>query len=190
MFRNMTLFQAIATELWPKLNGPAFFAKVAKLEEEWGKDSFHLLDADRLHKLFGIGIQIWTKVMKPNRRYEIRKIWETLYKRKVRIRIQDFNMEQRFPLSTIVEYIFDETAIHYFSCPNKKCDFGTPRYDRLERHMRGCRTEPILTHSQEKFCKPETEIREQLVEEGILPDVNYENTMFCTYDIGKCFIFR
>ena len=185
MFRSMTLFQAIATELWPKLNGPTFNKKVKEMETRWESDSFHLEDVKRLHDLFGVGIQIWTRVEKSGNHYEARKIWDTIYTKKVRIRVKKFNLEDRFPLSTLVEYIYDETAIQYYSCKTKGCFYGTVRRDHLEAHERTCRTEPITKYVQERFCKPEKNIRKELVEEGILPNENFENVMFCTYDIGK-----
>ena len=150
----------------------------------WGNDSFQLNDAKRLHDLFGLGIQIWTMVPKSDNHREIRKIWDTIYTRKLRIRVKDFDLEERFPLTTLVEYIYDEVAIQYYSCPNKNCYYGTARRDHLERHTRSCRTTTIVTHSQEKFCKPDNKIRQQLFKEGILPDPNFQNEMFCTYDIG------
>ena len=185
MFRQMTLFQAVVTELFPKLHGPSFNAKVKNFEAKWGEKSFHLNDAKRLYDLFGLGIQIWTKIEKPNRHYEIRKVWDTLYAKKLRIRMKDFDLNDRFPLTDTIEYIYDEVAINYFSCPNKNCLFGTPRRDRLERHVRSCRTETVTRYDQKKFQKSSNKVREQLAAEGILPDINYQNTMFCTYDIGN-----
>ena len=189
MFRQMTLFQAIATELWPNLNGPTFNKKVKEMEKSWESDSFHLEDAKKLHDLFGVGIQIWTMVKKSGNHYEPRKIWDTHFNKKVRIRVKNFDLEERFPLTTSLEYIYDEVAIHYYSCKNKGCFYGTARHDHFETHVRNCRTEPITKYVQDRFCKPENNIRKELVEEGILPNENFENVMFCTYDIGK-FIFE
>ena len=185
MFRQMTLFQAIATELWPKINGPTFNKKVKEMEKRWNSDSFHLEDAKRLHDLFGVGIQIWTMIQKPDYHYEPRKIWDTQYHKKVRIRVKNFDLEERFPLTTLLEYIYDEVAIHYYSCKNKSCFYGTARRDHFETHVRNCRTEPITKYVQDRFCKPEKNIRKELAEEGILPNEDFENVMFCTYDIGE-----
>ena len=185
MFRTMTIFQATVTELWPKLHGPRFDLKVKELEEKWGENSFHLNDAKKFYEHFGLGIQIWTMISKSNRHYEIRKVWDSIYKKKLRIRIENFDLEERFPLSLNIEYIYDELAIQYFSCPNKNCFYGSNRQDRLERHIRGCRTKTIVTYSQERYAKPSSDVKEQLVAEGILPDVNFENQMYACYDIGS-----
>ena len=188
MFRQMTLFQAIATELWPNLNGPTFNKKVEEMEKSWESDSFHLEDAKKLHDLFGVGIQIWTMVKKSGNHYEPRKIWDTHFNKKVRIRVKNFDLEERFPLTTSLEYIYDEVAIHYYSCKNKGCFYGTARRDHFETHVRNCRTEPVTKYVQDRFYKPENNIQKELFEERILPNENFENVMFCTYDIGK-FIF-
>ena len=148
-----------------------------------------LNDAKRFYDEFGLGIQIWTQISKPNRHFEVRKIWDTLYSKKLRIRIQDFDLEERFPLTTLVEYIYDETAINYFSCPNKNCFFGSPRRDRYERHVGNCRTTTLTIYEQKRRQKPENTVREQLAAEGILPDINFQNMMFVTYDIGECWFF-
>ena len=185
MFRRMTIFQATVSELWPKLNGSSFAQKVKDLEEKWGEKSFHLTDAKKFHDLYGLGIQIWTLIPKPNRHYEIRKIWDSIYKKKLRIRIENFDLEERFPLTLNIEYIYDEVAIQYYSCPNKNCFFGTNRQDRLERHKKSCRTSTIISYRQERYAKPKSEVREQLVAEGILPNLDFENQMYACYDIGK-----
>ena len=185
MFRQMTLFQAVVSELHPKLEGRPFYAKVAEFEEKWEINSFHLNDAKKLHDFFGLGIQIWTKVAKPDRHYEVRKIWDTIYKKKLRIQLQDFDLEKRFPLSTIVEYIFDEVAINYFSCSNKNCFYGTARLDHFERHKKSCVTSTRVEYRQERNEKRGEQVREELVAEGILPDKKFENMMYCVFDIGK-----
>ena len=185
MFRKMTLFQAVVTELYPKLQGPVFIEKVTFLEEKWGEASFHLNDSKRFYDEFGLGLQIWTQVPKPNRHYEIKKIWDTMYKKKLRLRMTNFDIDERFPLTSTVEYIYDEKAINYFSCPNQNCFYGTHRRDYYEAHISKCRTTTRVTYAQKRFQKPGNEVREQLAAEGILPDANFQNMMFCTFDIGK-----
>ena len=185
LFRQMTFFQAAVTERFPNLQGTKFHAKVAEFEKTWGDDSFFLGDTKRFYQTFGLGVQIWTKKSKPNRHYEVRKVWDCIYEKKFRIQIDDFTDMDRIPLKMNLFYIFDDSVINYFSCPNRHCFFGTHRQDRLATHIRGCVTTTKVIYQQKKFEKPDNVAREQLFEEKILPTPNYNNMMYGVYDIGK-----
>lgn len=183
-FRQMTFFQAVVTELHPNLQGERFYRKVAEIQRDWESESFFLGDTRKLYEKSGLGIQIWTKISKPDRHFEIHKIWDSLYTRKLRIQIEDFKLEDRIPLNMNIRYIHDDAALNYFSCPNRHCFFGTHRQDRLERHVKNCRTSTKIYYMQKRTGKIDTTLRQQLFEEKILPDVNFQNTMFAVYDIG------
>lgn len=181
----MRIFQAIVTELFPNLQGLAFDKRVSNYETKWGKDSISFSDSKRLHRLFGVGIQAWVKSPLPDRKYGSKKIFDTLYKTKVRIIVENNTEIEYFPLKQLVGYVFDESALNYFSCQNKNCFYGTDRSDRLLRHLASCRTETLMKYKQARYEKPTIHIVEELVKEKILPDANFGNTMFVTYDIGE-----
>ena len=181
----MTFFQAVVTELYPNYQGTNFYKKVDEFQQKWGEDSFFLGDTKKLYKTFGLGLQIWTKVSKPNYHHEIHKVWDCLYQKKFRIQIDDFKLEDRIPLNMNIRYIHDDSTLNYFSCPNRHCFFGTHRQDRLERHVNGCQTTTKVTYTQERYEKSDDSIREELLKEKILPDKNFNNMMFAVYDIGE-----
>ena len=183
--RKMRIFQAIVTELFPKLQGLEFDKKVSTYETKWGQDSVNFSDSKRLHRLFGVGIQAWVKSRLPDRKYGSEKIFDTLYKTKVRIIVENNTGIEHFPLKQLIGYVFDESALNYFSCPNKNCFYGTDRSDRLLRHLASCRTETLMKYKQVRYEKPTHDIVQELVNEKILPDANFSNTMFVTYDIGE-----
>ena len=183
--RTMRIFQAIVTELFPKLQGAPFEKKVSEYENIWGKGSIDFEDSKRLHELFGVGIQAWVKKELADRHYTSRKIFDTAYSKKVRILVQEKNEKESFSVKDQIGYIFDEVALQYYSCPNKGCLFGINRYDRLQNHISKCRTETKVTYTQKKYEKSDNKLREELAAEGILPDAKYENMMFSTFDIGN-----
>ena len=113
-----------------------------------------------------------------------RKVYDTMYKQKVRILLNHDFQKESFELQDIVGYIFDEKLLHYFSCENKNCFFGTDRYDRFQRHVNSCTTETTVKYKQIKKGKPDCQIRRELAAEGILPHENFQNEFFATYDIG------
>ena len=189
-FRQMTFFQAVVTELFPDFQGKKFYRKVAEFEENWTGESFHLGDTKKFYQQYGLGIQIWTKVVKPDYHHEIQKVWDSLYKKKLRIQIDDFKLEDRIPLKMNIRYIHDDSALNYFSCPNRHCFFGTHRLDRLQRHIGGCRTTTKIEYAQNRYGKPDETLREQLYKENILPEKDFNNMMFAVYDIGKFSILR
>ena len=183
--RKMRIFQAIVTEKFPLLHGAPFEKKVSEFERKWDQDFINFSDSKKLNEKFGVGIQAWMKKPATDRHYVHRKIFDTIYKTKVRI-ILDENFEgERFDLKTQIEYVFDEVGLHFYSCPNKNCFFGTDRHQDLLKHQNVCKTESTFKYKQVKYEKPNNLIQIELVEEKILPVVNFQNTMFLTYDIGN-----
>ena len=187
LVRKMRIFQAIVTEKFPKLQGRSFEAKVQEYETKWQSDTIFFSDSKKLHDFFGIGIQIWVKKPLSDRHYGSRKIFDTKYKSKVRVIIDADADEEKLSTDTFIEYVFDETALHYYSCPNKHCFFGTDQHIRFLTHQNYCRTETRVKYSQKRYEKSGSEIRQALVDEKILPTIDFQNTMFGSYDIGKIF---
>ena len=183
--RLMTIFQALVTELYPKLQGESFNRKVQSFEALWGEDCVNLSDFPRFYKLFGVGIQAWSRVTKPNRETYCVKQFDTVYKNKVRIELEDFTENDAIPIRTLVWYIYDDKVLNYFSCPNKKCFYGTDRYYNYQRHLLNCRDTPLVKYKQVKNQKPDDKIIRELVEEKILPSTNFKNMHFATFDIGE-----
>ena len=186
--RLMTIFQALVTELYPKLQGESFNRKVQTFETLWGEDSVNLSDFSRFYKLFGVGIQTWSRVTKPNRKTYCIKQFDTVYKKKVRIELEDFTENDAIPIRTLVWYIYDDKVLNYFSCLNKKCFYGTDSYYNYQRHLQNCRDKPLVKYKQVKNQKPDEKIIRELVEEKILPDTSFKNTNFATFDIGEFII--
>ena len=183
--RLMTIFQAVVTELYPKLQGASFNKKVKSFETLWGEDCVNLKDFLRFYKLFGIGIQTWSRVTEQSRHTYCVKQFDTIYKNKVRIELKDFTDNDAIPIRTLVWYIYDDKVLNYFSCPKKKCSYGTSRYYNYQKHLNSCRDKPLVKYKQKKNQKPDKKIIQELVDEKILPDLNFKNMHFATYDIGK-----
>ena len=183
--RMMTIFQAVVTELYPKLQGESFNKKVKSFETLWGEDCVNLKDFVRFYKLFGVGIQAWSRVTEQSRRTHCVKRFDTVYKNKVRIELTDFTDNDAIPIRTLVWYIYDDRVLNYFSCPMKKCLYGTSRYYNFQSHINSCRDEPLVKYKQKKNLKPDKKILQELVDENILPDLNFQNMHFATFDIGK-----
>ena len=180
----MNIFQAIVTEKFPTLHGACFEKKVVEYTKQWGKNTIDFSESKKLHALFGIGIQAWVRKPSKDRHYVNRKTFDTIYKKKVRIILDENFSGEHFETKKQIEYIFDEGALHFFSCPNKNCFFGTDRYYRFVIHQNTCKTESTVKYKQIKYEKPDNRARHELVAEKILPDAEFENTMFITYDIG------
>ena len=186
--RQMTIFQAIVTELFPKLHGANFNKKVESFEKKWGNQTVDLKESRRLHDLFGIGIQVWTRFVKsPNvaRNTQCRRLFDTFYKKKVRIEVEDLSEHEPIHIKTLVWYIFDETVLNYFACTNKRCHFGTNRYQQLQKHILTCRNETLIEYKQKRKAKPDDKIVQELVREKILPSADFHNTFYAVFDIGK-----
>ena len=183
--RQMTIFQAVVTELHPNLQGASFNKKVSEFEAMWGEQGVDLSEFARFHKLFGLGIQAWTRIVKPNRQTYCVKQFDTIYSKKVRIEIDDFTEDDVIHIRSLVWYIYDEKVLNYFSCPNKKCYYGTNRYYNYQKHLQTCRDTPIVKYRQKKSGKPDGKLIQELVKEKILPHENFRNMMFATFDIGK-----
>lgn len=183
--RKMRIFQAIVTERFPQLHSASFDKKVSDFEKKWEKDFVEFADSKALHNMFGIGLQVWIKKTKPDGHHVNRKVFDTIYKNKVRIIIDSEFSSERIEKTRIIDYVFDEVALHFFSCPNKNCFFGSDRYDQFLIHKNSCTTESTVKYAQVKLEKPGFQTRQELADEGILPDIHFQNFFFSTFDIGK-----
>ena len=181
----MTIFQAIVTELYPKLQGASFNRKVQDFETKWGANFVDLNDSRRLYDLFGVGIQAWTRIRQPDRRTLGKRVFDTFYKKKVIIELDDFSEDEPINIRALVWYIFDVKCLNYFMCPKRYCNYGTNRYNLFQNHVQVCRDETLVKYKQTKKAAPDQDILKALAEEKILPSEDFQNTMFCTFDIGK-----
>ena len=179
----MTFFQAVVTELYPKIFGEKFRQKVSEFEEIWAKTTFDPMDLDFFQKQFKIGVQIWTEERDSSGHVLNRKILDTKFKKKVRLLIKEHSEFECIPLKMHLKYIYDDSEINFYSCSNKNCLFGTNRYDRLQSHIQVCRTETEVIYNQKIYNKPDNWIRMELQEEGYLPSLDFQNTFFATFDI-------
>jgi len=181
--RKMTFFQAVVSELQPTLVGDKFLKKVKCFEEKWGKPEFDFTnDIKRFHKMFGLGIQLWTSKLIGSRKIR-KKVHDTFWKKKVVFVLEDFDEHEIIFTHWTLSYIFDISCIKYYSCSKKNCFFGTSDYYKYQSHILSCRDETIVTYQQVKYSKPDDHLRYELVEEKILPSPSYHNMNFAVYDV-------
>ena len=73
--------------------------------------------------------------------------------------------------------------MNYFECEKPHCYFVTERYNEFERHRQCCKDESEIIYKQERHEIPDKTVKLELVEEKIIPSIDFANTMFSTYDI-------
>ena len=93
----------------------------------------------------------------------------------------------KLKLDTPLEFVKDEESLVRFECRNPKCHFATEDTTKLFKHEQGCRSETEINCQQIPMHRPCTKIRDELVAEGILPEANWHNWHFATFDV-ECFM--
>ena len=181
---RMTLPQAVVAEKYPNCTGAIFRQRVRDFTSEWGTNSFNLGDSKKLHLLTGLGIQIWSTISETrHRKKSLKKVFDTRWKTKLIVEVANFNEKEPIDFSDGLYYIKDSTCLNYFSCVNKHCFFGTDNYLQWQTHVNKCRNTTARTFQQVKYEAPSNEIKKQLVDEKILPSMEFENMYFITYDV-------
>ena len=180
--RKMTIFQCLVTMKHQTLWGSAFESKVLEYEQIWGKNSFALSENRKFYQCFGFGLQIWNK-----RREDgvviVSKAFDSLWKNKIVIEIENFNANKTILLSNPVLFLPGKDSLHLFECTTPKCFYGNSRYDRIQKHIMTCRPDTKIKYQQKRYEKPENKIRQSLYDEGFLPSVDYEAEAFLVWDI-------
>jgi hypothetical protein len=179
---KMNIFQALVRELHPKLGGQSFDEKVLDYQRQWGSDSICLSEIKKFYRYFKIGIQIWRTESKHKKRIT-KKIFDSFWKNRLVLSINQLNLSKPITLETKFFYIKNLEKLNHFSCSNKYCFFGTNDLQKYRVHENSCRTEPLVKYKQQKRSKPTDTVAKELFEEGILPNENFFNFFFCTYDI-------
>ena len=87
----------------------------------------------------------------------------------------------------MMEFTPDQEKLLRFECRNTQCFFATTDSTKLFRHEQSCRTSTLIQCKQVSLAKPNSLIRKSLVNEGILPDLDWHNWHFCTFDV-ECFM--
>ena len=181
-----TLFQAVVSEKFPELGGHKFDDKVRQFEEKWGKNSFEVSEIGRFQDLFKLGLQIWSydfvDETDRKRRYSVLK-FDSRMSKKVAIELEDFDEFEMIPTKICLTYIPDIGKVNYFRCKTKNCLYGTSRKFNFDRHVATCRSDTILTCKQIAIGAEERNARQALVNEGILPRVDFENFYYAVYDV-------
>ena len=186
-WRKMTLFQAVVSELFPTMVGCAFQQKVKKFEKMWGKTEFELSEIKRFYKLFGLGIEFWTR-KSVGKTVETQKVFDSYWKKKVMLILDDFDEHQVIFTHWTLTYVLDITYTNFHGCPNKHCLFGTNNVNNLQYHLLSCRSETRVKYKQVAYAKPEDNLRQQLVDEKILPSLDYHNMYFAVFDIESLMV--
>ena len=179
--RQMSFIQAVVTEKHPKLCGFQFLKKCSDLVEQWGADEFHFRDIKRFYDTFGLGLRIFT--IKNAGRSRLTKRYDSLWAKKVTIQLQVCNPNKPLKWNQMVDYIYSVADLNYFECEKKHCYYVTSRNDEYQRHLQSCKDESEIIHMQTKYDKPDQAIKKQLVEEKIIPTMNFHNKMFSVFDI-------
>ena len=186
-WRKMTLFQAVVSELYPKLVGDDFYKKVRLLEDVWGKPDFELAEIKRFYKLFGLGIQFWTR-KKVGKCVETERVFDSYWKKKVVLMLDDFDEHGVIFTNWTLTYVIDISYTNFHGCPNKYCLFGTNNVHKLKAHTNFCRNETLVSYKQVKYEKPDDKLRLELVEEKILPTADYHNMFFAVFDVESLMV--
>ena len=179
--RKMTFVQAIATKLYPTLSGNKFSAKCFQIQEKWGSSELNFSEIYRFYKTFGIGLKIFTT--KTTGRRRLTKKYDTLWKEKIILQMTQINISKPLKFSEMVNFIYSEDDLNYFECDNGNCYFVTERYAEFETHKESCKDMSEVIYKQVRYEKPDQSTKIALVEEEILPSVNFHNTLFATFDI-------
>jgi hypothetical protein len=182
-WEKMSFIHALTCELKPKLTGQSFFFEVAKNKVKWVNSTFHvILDTKKLYKNFNLGVQIWvTKKLERTKQYQ--KVLDSKYCKKLVFELPKFTGEENLSLDTQVIYYRDSSAINYFSCEHKECFYGTNNLWRYRRHAAACFPDTVVKCSQKVYSKPVDDVKEELVNEGIIPSMSWENMFFACFDI-------
>jgi len=186
-WRKMTLFQAVVCELFPKLVGHRFQMKVKQFEDMWGKTEFELSEIRRFYDLYGLGIQFWTK-KRVGKTVETQKVFDSYWKKKVILVMDDFDEHQVIFTNWTLSYVLDIAYTNFHGCPYKYCLFGTNNISNLRSHLLTCRNETVVKYKQVKYEKPNDHLRQQLVDEKILPSMDYHNMLFAVFDIESLMV--
>jgi len=181
-WRKMTIFQAVVSELHPTLVGTRFQKKVQDFEKMWGKNEFELSDIKKFYKLYGLGIQFWTR-QTVGKTVETKKVFDSYWKKKVILLLEDFDEHQVLFINWTLTYILDISYTNFHGCPNKYCLFGTNNINNLQKHLLSCRSDTLVKYKQIEYSKPNDKLRQQLVDEKILPSLDYHNMNFAVFDV-------
>ena len=181
--REMTFMQAVVSEIHPKLCGFDFYAKCEEYKKKWGSTEFSFYDVQRFYQTFGIGLQIFTLRIEKDGRKRLNKKFDTLWKRKLSLQLPKCNTCKPLNWNQMVEYIRSPEEMNYFECPHNFCFFVTNRIRDLEKHKSSCKEESEIIYEQVKYEVPDKSTKKELFSEGILPSVDFVNTMFSTFDI-------
>ena len=180
--RKMTIFQCLVTMKHKTLWGSEFESKVSEYEQIWESSSFALSDNRKFYQLFGFGLQIWDK-RRENGVVIVSKVFDSLWKNKIVIEIENFNTKKSILLSNPVLFLPGKDSLHLFECTTPKCFYGNSRYDRMQKHINTCRPDTKIKYKQKRYEKPNNKIRQSLYDEGFLPSVDYDAEAFLVWDI-------
>ena len=97
--------------------------------------------------------------------------------------INEEDSESEILLDQMLEFRRDQEEFLRYECLNAKCFYATSDKYKLDRHQAVCRSTTMIKYKQEAKNKPDDSIRRQLVEEEILPDMDWHNWHFATWDV-------
>ena len=182
-WERMTFFQAVTSELKPKITGQAFFDEVKKNEVSWNAPGFHVTrDKKKLHTKFKLGLQMWV-IKKTERNLESKKVLEPVYKNRIVLAVSKFSLDLVLKTDDLVTYYRDSSAINYFACENERCKFGTNNLRNFRKHSAACASDTVINCAQKVYGRVIDTIKMELVSEGIIPSQTWECQYFCTFDI-------
>ena len=179
---EMNIFQALVRELHPKLSGNNFDEKVKTFQIQWGSDEICLHEIKDFFKIFKIGLQIW-RTGNDGHKKITKKIFDCYWKRKLILAVKQLNLAKPITLKTKFCYIENIEKLNHFACSNKYCFFGTNELRRFRLHENYCRTEPLTTYKQQSRSKTIDTVPKELYDEGFLPNEDFFNFYFVSYDI-------
>ena len=93
----------------------------------------------------------------------------------------------KMKIDSSLEYIADVESLVRFECKTENCHFATDDTTRLFKHEQNCSAQTEIVCQQIPMHRPCTKVRNELVAEGILPDENWHNWHFATFDV-ECFM--
>ena len=99
------------------------------------------------------------------------------------IGVEDFHEDHPIMFNAPISYIPCPSLLNSFTCPNKNCFYDSNDKQKHQRHVNYCRSETSVKCKHTIYNQPEDNIKQELVNEGFMPDIAYENFYAVAFDI-------
>lgn len=151
---------------------------VAKLPE----NTLKLRDEVKIHRLFGVGVEIWGKVHKTSTKgvagFVDVVIFKSRFKNHIKLMVDHWPEDKR---EITIDEQFQLTNKNLYQCPKNYCLFATSDRWRFDRHVEDCSDETKVDFEQRNLL--DDDIVDWMIQEKFLSEIPKIEPKHAHYDL-------